>query len=117
MAGKPKQALGEGLLFFFRRQRNMVLRKFKGKCFDGNENIGLSTPWCCFQVTRSFAPLTDLRNLAGSDSVDDFSLSYISLLESTPGITPVLLEHILTSRTDLTKQDTKEVCRSTFLEV
>ena len=36
---------------------------------------------CLVQVTKVCQPLDDLRDLAGSDSVDTFVLSYTSLLQ------------------------------------
>ncbi|BDA50552.1 Exocyst complex component 3 [Coccomyxa sp. Obi] len=61
------------------------------------------------KVTKVCQPLDDLRDVASSDSVDTFVLSYTSLLQSAPGITPALLERIVASRPDLTKADIKEV--------
>ncbi|KAK9827315.1 hypothetical protein WJX81_003676 [Elliptochloris bilobata] len=61
------------------------------------------------RVVKSTQALEDLKELAASDSVDTFVLSYTSLLQVAPGITPTLLERIVAARTDLTKADIKEV--------
>ena len=54
-------------------------------------------------------PLVDLKVLAASDSVEGFVLSYTSLLEQAPGITPALLERLITGRADIARADIKEV--------
>ena len=54
-------------------------------------------------------PLVDLKVLAASDSVEGFVLSYTSLLEQAPGITPALLERLITARADIARADVKEV--------
>lgn len=66
-------------------------------------------------------PLTDIVDFLASDSVESFVLSYTTLLESAPGISPVLLSNLLSARVatdeDMTKADAKEVmeaCRQVF---
>lgn len=64
-------------------------------------------------TTVSCQPLADMCEFLNSDSVEAFVLSYTTLLESAPGITPVLLSNLLTARVashqDMTKADAKEV--------
>lgn len=99
-------------------------------------SLGSEGPLACAQVVKSTQALEDLKELAASDSVDTFVLSYTSLLQASaqgslfmlsiglcvdaltrgpvtcqvaPGITPTLLERIVGARTDLTKADIKEV--------
>ena len=65
---------------------------------------------CVFwQVAKVCQPLVDLKVLAASDSVEGFVLSYTSLLEQAPGITPALLERLVTARADIARADIKEV--------
>ena len=66
-------------------------------------------------------PLEDIADFLASDSVESFVLSYTTLLESAPGISPVILSNLLTARVasdeDMTKADAKEVmeaCRQVF---
>jgi exocyst complex component 3 len=66
-------------------------------------------------------PLLDIIDFLASDSVESFTLSYSTLLETAPGISPVLLSNLLTARVasdeDMTKADAKEVmeaCRLVF---
>ncbi|CAK0787040.1 hypothetical protein CVIRNUC_010256 [Coccomyxa viridis] len=69
------------------------------------------------RVSKVCQPLDDLRDLAASDSVDTFVLSYTSLLQTAPGITPALVERLVASRQDLNKADIKEVmdqCREVY---
>jgi len=60
-------------------------------------------------VAKVCQPLVDLKVLAASDSVEGFVLSYTSLLEQAPGITPALLERLITARADIARADVKEV--------
>lgn len=66
-------------------------------------------------------PLMDTIDFLASDSVESFTLSYSTLLETAPGISPVLLSNLLAARVasdeDMTKADAKEVmeaCRQVF---
>ena len=66
-------------------------------------------------------PLVDIIDFLSSDSVEAFVLSYTTLLETAPGISPVLLSNLLNARVasdeDMTKADAKEVmeaCRNAF---
>ena len=60
-------------------------------------------------MSKLCQPLVDLKVLAASDSLDGFVLSYTSLLEGAPGITPALLERLVTARPDIARTDVKEV--------
>eukprot|EP00884_Botryococcus_braunii_P015581 jgi/Botrbrau1/2706/Bobra.0203s0048.1 len=71
------------------------------------------------KVNKAAQPLEDLREVAGSDSVEAFVLSYTALLQAAPAIIPSLLEKIVAGRTDLTKADVREVmeqCRDVYLQ-
>ncbi|KAK9812960.1 hypothetical protein WJX72_006516 [[Myrmecia] bisecta] len=71
------------------------------------------------KVVTISRPLGDLKDLAASDSPDTFVLSYTSLLQVAPGITPALLERIVAARTDMNKADIKEVmeqCRDVYAQ-
>ncbi len=66
-------------------------------------------------------PLMDIIDFLASDSVESFTLSYSTLLETAPGISPVLLSNLLAARVasdeDMTKADAKEVmeaCRLVY---
>lgn len=61
------------------------------------------------QVAKQCQALVDLKVLAASDSVEAFVLSYSSLLEGAPGVTPALLERLVTARPDIARTDVKEV--------
>lgn len=60
-------------------------------------------------MSKQCQALVDLKVLAASDSVDAFVLSYSSLLEGAPGITPALLERLVTARPNIARTDVKLV--------
>ena len=60
-------------------------------------------------MSKQCQALVDLKVLAASDSVDAFVLSYSSLLEGAPGITPALLERLVTARPNRARTDVKLV--------
>lgn len=69
------------------------------------------------RVVKLAAPLQDLKDVAAADSVDTFVLTYTTLLQVAPGISPALLERIVQARSDLSKADSREVmleCREVF---
>lgn len=69
------------------------------------------------KVTKLCTVIQDLKEVAAADSVDTFVLSYTSLLQVAPGVTPTLIERLVQARSDLSKQDQKEVmeeCRDVF---
>ncbi|KAL3132011.1 hypothetical protein ABBQ32_008631 [Trebouxia sp. C0010 RCD-2024] len=69
------------------------------------------------KLNKLAAPLQHLKDVAAADSADTFVLTYTTLLQVAPGITPTLLEHIVQARTDLSKADAREVmldCREVF---
>jgi len=73
------------------------------------------------RATVECQPLMDIIDFLASDSVESFTLSYSTLLETAPGISPVLLSNLLAARVasdeDMTKADAKEVmeaCRQVF---
>lgn len=72
-------------------------------------------------VTMECQPLSDICEFLASDSIEAFVLSYTTLLESAPGITPALISNLLQARVasdaDMTKADAKEIleaCREVY---
>eukprot|EP00887_Chlorella_sp_A99_P000004 scaffold16.g4.t1 len=75
------------------------------------------------KVARECQVLTDISEFLASDSVEAFVLSYSTLLQSSPGITPTLLANLLNARasTDkaMTKADVREIleqCREVYAD-
>lgn len=73
------------------------------------------------QAAAGCQPLTSIVDFLSSDSVESFILSYSTLLEATPGMSPVLLSNLLAARVasddNMTKADAKEVldaCREFY---
>lgn len=61
------------------------------------------------QVAMQCQALVDLKVLAASDSLEGFVLSYSTLLESAPGVTPALLERLVSARPDIARSNAREV--------
>lgn len=72
--------------------------------------------------TSACRPITDITEFLSSDSVENFVLSYTSLLDTSPGISPAFLSNLLTARVNsdhqMTKADAKEIleaCRQYYV--
>ena len=82
--------------------------------FDGLASIDDSEALC--------QPILDIVEFLSSDSVESFVLSYTSILDSCPGISPAYLTNLLAARVsssngEMTKADAKEVleaCRQFY---
>lgn len=71
------------------------------------------------KVEDSVQSLTNLRQLACSNSVEAFILSYTELLDANGSIQPQVVERICAARQDMARQDVNEVaetCREIYLQ-
>ena len=71
------------------------------------------------KVYKLLQPLTNLRQLACSNSVEDFILSYTALLDASGTTQPQIVERICAARQDMTRQDVNDVveqCKDIYMQ-
>lgn len=71
------------------------------------------------KVEKQVQALSDLRRLICADSVEGFVLTYHSILDTNPEISPSIVEKVCIARQDITRADTAEIteqCRSIYAQ-